>query len=77
MIRRLLVAFALMMLAPVVAGPERLEIRARSALSFAPAEVQLEFKITPDSENRGLVVSAESDPFYRSSVRSAWSRSFR
>jgi hypothetical protein len=46
-------------------------------LSFAPAEVQLEFKITPDSENRGLVVSAESDPFYRSSVRSAWSRSFR
>jgi hypothetical protein len=68
MMRRLLVALALMMLAPVVDGRERLEIRARPAFSFAPAELQLEFKITPDSENRGLVVSAESDTFYRSSL---------
>ena len=68
MMRRSLVALALMTLAPVVDGRERLEIRARPAFSFAPAEVQLEFRITPDSENRGLVVSAESDAFYRSSL---------
>jgi hypothetical protein len=67
MMRRSLVALALMTLAPVVDGGERLEIRARPAFSFAPAEVQLEFSITPDSKNRGLVVSAESDAFYRSS----------
>ena len=68
MMRRLLVALALMTLVAVVDGRERIEIRVRPAFSIAPAEVQLEFRITPDSENRGLVVSAESDAFYRSSL---------
>ena len=56
MMRRSLVVLALMTLAPVIDGRERLEIRARPAFSFAPAEVQLEFRITPDSRNWMLSV---------------------
>jgi hypothetical protein len=68
MIRQSLFACVLIALAPAVHGRERLEIRARPSFSFAPAELQLEFRIAPDSANRGLFVSAESDAFYRSSL---------
>lgn len=65
---RLAMALTMIVLAPAVHARERLELRARPAFAFAPSEVQLEFRISPDAENRGLVVSVESDDFYRSSL---------
>jgi hypothetical protein len=66
--RRLLLALTMIVLAPAVHARERLELRARPVFAFAPSDVQLEFWITPDPENRGLLVSVESDDFYRSSL---------
>ncbi len=37
------------------------------AVSFAPADLLIRTRLEPDVDNRGMVVIAESDDFYRSS----------
>lgn len=65
---RVLLVAAILMTAATVSGRERLELRARPAFAYEPADLQLEFAIVPDAENRALDVVAESYDFYRSSL---------
>ena len=65
---RLVVLAIVVLAAPAISGRVRLELRARPAFAYAPSDVRMEFRIAPDATNRALVVSAESDEFFRSSV---------
>jgi hypothetical protein len=62
-----LFALALLGTSAPVNGRPSLELRARPAFSFAPADLKLEFLIAPDGENAALDVIAESEAFYRGS----------
>ena len=65
---RVLLTAAIVVAASTASGRARLELRARPAFAFAPSDVQMEFRISPDAANRALDVSAESDEFFRSSL---------
>lgn len=65
---RLVVLAIVVVAVPPLSGRARLELRARPAFAYAPSELRMEFRIAPDATNRALVVSAESDEFFRSSV---------
>jgi len=59
---------ALAMMTTTVAGAkEPLSMQVSPAVSFAPADLLIRTRLEPDVDNRGMVVIAESDDFYRSS----------
>ena len=46
---------------------ERLTIRVSPSVSFAPANLIVRATIEADADNRGIVITADSEDFYRSS----------
>ena len=62
----LVVATALLWAVPGAAG-DRLRIEVTPRISQAPAQVRIRAIVTPNAENRGLRVVADSGEFFRSS----------
>jgi hypothetical protein len=59
--------FLLSTAAPLGAG-ERLTIAVSPAQSFAPSDLMVRVHVAPDAANRALVIVADGDNYYRSSV---------
>ena len=63
----LVVATALLWAVPGSAADDRLRIEVTPRISQAPAQVRIRAVVTPNAENRGLRVVADSGEFFRSS----------
>jgi len=63
----LVVATALLWVVPGSAADDRLRIEVTPRISQAPAQVRIRAIVTPNAENRGLRVVADSGEFFRSS----------
>lgn len=63
----LVVATALLWAVPGSAADDRLRIEVTPRISQAPAQVRIRAIVTPNAENRGLRVVADSGEFFRSS----------
>lgn len=63
----LVVATALLWAVPGSAADDRLRIEVTPRISQAPAQVRIRAIVTPNAENRGLRVAADSGEFFRSS----------
>ena len=61
------VATALLWAVPGSAADDRLRIEVTPRISQAPAQVRIRAIVTPNAENRGLRVVADSGEFFRSS----------
>jgi hypothetical protein len=63
----LIVAAALLGVAPGNAADSRLRIEVSPRVSNAPAQVRIRAVVTPSAENRGLQIVADSGDYFRSS----------
>ena len=59
-----------LLLAATVVGTTResVAVRVSPSVSFAPTDLRVRASIEPDADNRAVVVVADSDDFYRSSL---------
>jgi hypothetical protein len=62
----LLLALLTLPMAPLVAG-ERVDVRVKPLVAFAPADLQVQASFPADQDNRALQIIAESHNFYSSS----------
>ena len=53
---------------PAANGDEQLTVQVSPARSFAPSTLRIHVRIEPSSENRSLLIVADSGEYYRSSV---------
>jgi hypothetical protein len=63
----LIAATAVLGVAPGSAADDRLRIEVSPRISQAPAQVRIRAMVTPNAENRGLRIVADSGDFFRSS----------
>jgi hypothetical protein len=68
MIRMSLVLSTLLLVTSISAsGGEPIQVAVSPSISFAPSNLRIRVRVTPNPENRALTVVAESGDFYRSS----------